>query len=192
MTGPSGAGKTTLEDEIRVALQEVGAPVAALAQSTGAVDELRSESGFQDAATIARFLTDKKMQASVHGGVILVDEASLVGTRDMVQLFDIARNEEARIVLVGAPRCTTSEPKSWRPVVCSKGHGGCWKGRGCSRQGEESRVPGKNHDQSIGDISGVSSDQACRFLGLPRSSPRRCHGSNDFLYLPSPRLILPV
>jgi conjugative relaxase-like TrwC/TraI family protein len=102
--GAAGTGKTTLEDEIRLALQEAGVPVAALAQSTGAVDELRNESGFADAATIARFLTDTKMQQSVRGGVILVDEASLVGTRDMVQLFDIGRDEEARIVLVGDKR----------------------------------------------------------------------------------------
>jgi conjugative relaxase-like TrwC/TraI family protein len=102
--GPAGTGKTTLEDEIRISLQEAAVPVVALAQSTGAVDALRSESGFADAATIARFLTDKKMQQSVREGVILVDEASLVGTRDMVQLFDIARDEAARIVLVGDRR----------------------------------------------------------------------------------------
>ena len=30
------------------------------------------------------------MQQSAKGGVILVDEASLIGTRDMARLFDIA------------------------------------------------------------------------------------------------------
>ena len=79
-------------------------PVAALAQSTGAVEELRRESGFTGAATIARFLKDTRLQESARGGVILVDEASQVGTRDMLRLFDIARDAGARVVLVGDKR----------------------------------------------------------------------------------------
>ena len=35
------------------------------------------------------------------GGVVLLDEASLLGTRDMVRLFDIAKEVNARLVLVG-------------------------------------------------------------------------------------------
>jgi conjugative relaxase-like TrwC/TraI family protein len=102
--GAAGAGKTTLEDELRLALAEGNVPVAAVAQSTGAVDELHEKAGFGNAATIARFLKDEKLQASVRGGLLLVDEASLVGTRDMLRLFDIVRDEKARIVLVGDRR----------------------------------------------------------------------------------------
>lgn len=102
--GAAGTGKTTLEDELRTALAEGSVPVAALAQSTTAVDELRHEAGFADAATIAHFFKDAQMQASVRGGVVLVDEASMVGTRDMLRLFDIVREQEARIVLVGDKR----------------------------------------------------------------------------------------
>ena len=94
--GAAGTGKTTLEDEIRIALAETGVPVAALAQSTGAVDELREEAGFAGAATIARFLKDTDMQESVRRGVVLVDEASLVGTRDMVKVFGVAEAVGAR------------------------------------------------------------------------------------------------
>jgi conjugative relaxase-like TrwC/TraI family protein len=102
--GAAGTGKTTLEQEIGEALAEAGVPVAALAQSTGAVDELREQAGFAGVATIARFLKDTEMQASVRGGVVLVDEASLVGTRDMLRLFTIARDAGARMVLVGDRR----------------------------------------------------------------------------------------
>ena len=42
---------------------------------------LREEAGFAEADTVARFLKDEKMQASARGGVVLVDEASLLGTR---------------------------------------------------------------------------------------------------------------
>lgn len=102
--GAAGTGKTTLEDELRLALAEAGVKVAALAQSTGAVDELRKESGFKDAVTIAHFFKDTRRQASVRDGLILVDEASQVGTRDMLRLFDIARDAGARVVLVGDKR----------------------------------------------------------------------------------------
>jgi conjugative relaxase-like TrwC/TraI family protein len=102
--GAAGTGKTSLEDELRIALEEKGVPVAAMAQSTGAVDELRDKSGFAHAATIARFLKDTKMQESVRQGVMLIDEASLVGTRDMMRLIDVAESAGARVVLVGDRR----------------------------------------------------------------------------------------
>jgi hypothetical protein len=102
--GAAGTGKTTMEQEIGEALAEAGVPVAALAQSTGAVEELRNEAGFAGASTIARFFIDTRMQDSVRGGVVLVDEASQVGTRDMLRLFDIAREQGARVMLVGDKR----------------------------------------------------------------------------------------
>lgn len=102
--GAAGTGKTTLEQEIGEALAETGLPVVALAQSTDAVEVLRKEAGFTDASTLARFFKDAKMQASVRGGVILLDEASQPGTRDMLRLFEIGRDAGARIVLVGDRR----------------------------------------------------------------------------------------
>jgi ATP-dependent exoDNAse (exonuclease V) alpha subunit len=44
------------------------------------------------------------MQAAVRSGVMLVDEAGLLGTRDMGRLFDIARDGGCRVVLVGDKR----------------------------------------------------------------------------------------
>lgn len=100
--GVAGTGKTTLEQEIGEALAEVGKPVVAIAQSVKASREvLRQEAGFASADTVARFLKDKEMQESARGGVILVDEASLLGTRDMHQIFSIAESVNARVLLVG-------------------------------------------------------------------------------------------
>src|SRR5262249_49178311 len=62
---------------------------------------LRQEAGFPNADTVAMFLTDTKMQETARGGVILVDEASQLGTRDMVKLFEVAEGLKARILLVG-------------------------------------------------------------------------------------------
>ena len=113
--GVAGTGKTTLEQEIGEALAEAGKPVVALAQSVKASREvLREEAGFANADTVARFLKDEEMQASARGGVILVDEASQLGTRDMLRVFDVAEGVGARVILVGDRRqhrsVTAGEP----------------------------------------------------------------------------------
>ena len=113
--GVAGTGKTTLEQEIGEALAEGGRPVVALAQSVKASREvLRGEAGFATADTVARFLKDEAMQQSAKGGVILVDEASLLGTRDMIAVFDAADRLSSRVILVGDRRqhrsVTAGEP----------------------------------------------------------------------------------
>jgi conjugative relaxase-like TrwC/TraI family protein len=100
--GGAGTGKTSLEQEIGEAMAEVGKPVVALAQSVKASrDVLRTEAGFANADTVARFLKDEEMQEAARGGVILVDEASQLGTRDMLQVFGVAEKMGARVLLVG-------------------------------------------------------------------------------------------
>ena len=113
--GVAGTGKTTLEQELGEALAGAGRPVVALAQSVKASREvLRQEAGFANADTVARFLKDEEMQASARNGVILVDEASLLGTRDMQKVFDVADQKNARVILVGDRRqhrsVTAGEP----------------------------------------------------------------------------------
>jgi conjugative relaxase-like TrwC/TraI family protein len=113
--GVAGTGKTTLEQEIGEALAEAGRPVVALAQSVKASREvLREEAGFATADTVARFLKDATMQESAKNGVILVDEASQLGTRDMMAMFDVAERMNARVLLVGDRRqhrsVTAGEP----------------------------------------------------------------------------------
>ncbi len=113
--GVAGTGKTTLEQEIGEALGETKVPVVALAQSVKASREvLRNEAGFAQADTVALFLKDKEMQAKARGGVILVDEASQIGTRDMLRIFNVAEGVGARVILVGDRRqhrsVTAGEP----------------------------------------------------------------------------------
>jgi len=113
--GVAGTGKTTLEQEIGEALAEAGRPVVALAQSVKASREvLREEAGFKMADTVARFMKDSAMQEAARGGVILVDEASQLGTRDMLSVFDVAQSVNARVILVGDRRqhrsVTAGEP----------------------------------------------------------------------------------
>ncbi len=103
--GVAGTGKTTLEQEIGEALAQAGKQVVALAPTAEASrGVLRQEAKFADADTVARFLRDRAMQERARRGVILVDEASLLSTKDMLRLFDTAGQVEARVVLVGDRR----------------------------------------------------------------------------------------
>jgi conjugative relaxase-like TrwC/TraI family protein len=100
--GVAGTGKTTLEQEIGEALAASKKPVVALAQSIKASREvLRDEAGFAHADTVARFLKDKYMQEAARNGVILVDEASQLGSKDMGRIFEVAQEYNARVILVG-------------------------------------------------------------------------------------------
>jgi conjugative relaxase-like TrwC/TraI family protein len=113
--GVAGTGKTTLEQEIGEALGEIGKPVVALAQSVKASREvLRQQAGFDGADTVAMFLADPKMQESARNGVVLIDEASMLGTRDMHKVFGVAERLNARVLLVGDRRqhrsVTAGEP----------------------------------------------------------------------------------
>jgi conjugative relaxase-like TrwC/TraI family protein len=103
--GAAGTGKTTLEQEIGQGLAEAGVRVVALSPTAAASrGVLREEAGFAKADTVARFQQDKEMQESARNGVILVDEASLLSTRDMLRLFETAEKLDSRIILVGDRR----------------------------------------------------------------------------------------
>ncbi|HEV3188900.1 MAG TPA: AAA family ATPase, partial [Polyangiaceae bacterium] len=103
--GAAGTGKTTAEQELGEAFAEAGLPVVAIAQGAEASrGVLRNEAKFEKADTVARFLVDKQMQGSARQGVILVDEAGQLGTKDMLRVFDVAKELDARVVLVGDRR----------------------------------------------------------------------------------------
>ena len=100
--GVAGTGKTTLEQELGEALAEAGRPLVALAPTAAAGrGVLRDEAKLAGADTVARFLVDEKWQQSARNGVLLVDEASMLGTRDMLRVFEVAEKVGARIALVG-------------------------------------------------------------------------------------------
>jgi conjugative relaxase-like TrwC/TraI family protein len=96
--GAAGTGKTTM---MQTAVQGIDIPMVFLAPSGRASRGVLRGEGFSEADTLAKFLKDEKMQAQARGGAIWVDEAGLVGSRDMVRLFDTADRIGARIILQG-------------------------------------------------------------------------------------------
>ena len=100
--GAAGTGKSTLTKEAVERIEEGGHPVLMLAPTTAAVDVLLRDG--HSAYTLAEFVVSDKVSQQARGGVIWVDEASLVGTKSMAALFDKAKEIDARVVLMGDKR----------------------------------------------------------------------------------------
>jgi conjugative relaxase-like TrwC/TraI family protein len=103
--GGAGVGKTTLMQEAVKSIEAgghkaKGHKVFTFAPSTDAVSVLQGE-GFAHAATVARLLVDEKLQGEVSGQVLWLDEAGLVGSKTMRQVFDLAERQNCRVVLSG-------------------------------------------------------------------------------------------
>lgn len=98
--GAAGTGKTTTTKAI---VSGIDRPYAMLAPSSEASRGVLRREGF-DANTVAAFLGDQKWQARMRGGVLFVDEAGLLPIRDLARLTDVAREQNARIVLMGDPK----------------------------------------------------------------------------------------
>lgn len=99
--GGAGVGKTTMMKETAAAIAESGTQVFTFAPSADASRGVLRSEGFSNADTLARLLKDEKLQATVAGHLIWVDEAGLVGTKTMKQLFDLADKINSRVVLSG-------------------------------------------------------------------------------------------
>jgi ATP-dependent exoDNAse (exonuclease V) alpha subunit len=99
--GAAGTGKTSLLQEAVNGIQSAGKKVVTLAPSAEASRGVLRKDGFHDADTLARFLVDPVFQETARNGVIILDEAGLVGTRTMAKLFTVSKQLEARIILLG-------------------------------------------------------------------------------------------
>ena len=110
---------------------------------------LREEAGFAKADTVARFLKDKEMQEAARGGVILVDEASQLGTRDMLRVFEMAEAVGAR-VLACRRQAADSKRHGGRTAQAAGGKGGASRGGG----NEDPATAGELHVGSEGTLRG--------------------------------------
>jgi conjugative relaxase-like TrwC/TraI family protein len=100
INGAAGAGKTALLEEVHRGLTASRRSVVAIAPTASAVEELQKV-GFQDAMTVARLLADPVQQAHLSGQVIILDEAGMVGSKDMDSLIRLAQDHGARILYSG-------------------------------------------------------------------------------------------
>lgn len=98
LEGKAGTGKTSLLKSFREALETTGIPYAAVAPTAEAAREVLRAEGFTEADTLAAFLLQ---DSSLRGGVLIVDEAGLVGAKTMRDLLQKASDEGFRVLLCG-------------------------------------------------------------------------------------------
>ena len=99
----AGTGKTTTMRPLVDAAKRSGLAVVGLAPSWTAADELAKGAGIQAHAT-ARWLYDLRNGRIVGPDdrtVILIDEASMAGTRDLSAVLTRARDVGSKVILVG-------------------------------------------------------------------------------------------
>jgi len=86
---------------MKATIAGIDKPVVVLAPSADASRGVLRRDGFTEADTVMKFLTDEKFQQKAKNGVIWVDEAGLLGMRQLRQIFDAADQLNARVVLQG-------------------------------------------------------------------------------------------
>ncbi|MEM8938611.1 MAG: MobF family relaxase [Bacteroidota bacterium] len=106
--GAAGTGKTTLLKEVVPQIEKTGKQVFLFAPTAEASRDVLKKEGFDTADTVARLLMDKDLQKQTYGQVIWVDEAGMLGSKDMAEILTIADKNKARVVLSGDPRQHTA------------------------------------------------------------------------------------
>lgn len=102
--GAAGTGKTTLMSEAVGWMQKAGKQVTVVAPSSDASRGVLRDDGFAGADTVAALLLNTKAQDKLQDGVLWVDEAGMLGTKDMTALLELAHQKNARLILGGDTR----------------------------------------------------------------------------------------
>jgi len=107
--GLAGTGKTVTLKEIQRACSCTVPPTKVLfcAPTKSAVETLAKD-GITNPKTLQELLQNPTLQKSIEGGVMVLDEAGLVGCGNMHDLFALAGHQKARVILCG----DTSQHKS--------------------------------------------------------------------------------
>lgn len=103
----AGTGKTTIAGALKAVCDEAGFRVRGVAVAAKAAEGLQEQSGIPS-TTIARFLSlaDVGEDGRVRDGlrendVVVVDEAGMVGSRDMHSVLTLAAEASAKVILIG-------------------------------------------------------------------------------------------
>lgn len=102
--GAAGTGKTTVMKEAVRHIENAKKKVTVIAPTSQASRGVLRDEGFANAETVAKFLGDEDLKESIRGQVLWVDEAGLLGTKDMKDLLTVATEKEARIIFGGDTR----------------------------------------------------------------------------------------
>lgn len=100
--GYSGAGKTFAAAKVTDEAKELGFAIRALGPTAAAARELGNSTGVVG-QTLSRFFkqSDEKLDFQQGKEIWLVDEASMIESRQMLELVERAAEKEARVILIG-------------------------------------------------------------------------------------------
>lgn len=102
--GLAGAGKSTMLEAANHAWQEQGRRVFGAAPSGKAADGLQDASGIESRTLASWELSWKNGHNQLQAGdVFVVDEAGMVGSKQMLSVMEEIKAKEAKLVLVGDP-----------------------------------------------------------------------------------------
>lgn len=165
--GFAGVGKTTMLRALKELVESRGHTIKAFAPTHAAVGALKSETGVE-ARTLTSFLNAMELKQSQGSKAIegqkevwLVDEASMVGAKDMATLMTQARKAGSRIVLLG-DRAQLGSISWGKPFHLMKS-----SGMQCAVMREIMRQKDKNLKQAVEAVIEVSEQQLAN--GLLRS-----------------------
>ena len=102
--GAAGTGKTTLMRQAADLIEKAGKQLFVAAPTAEAARGVLKDEGFAGARTVAELLLDKSRHKELKDQVIWVDEAGLLGTRDMRDILELATQQNARVILGGDTR----------------------------------------------------------------------------------------
>ncbi|HRZ58778.1 MAG TPA: MobF family relaxase, partial [Candidatus Paceibacterota bacterium] len=101
--GGAGAGKTFVLNQLVAGVEARDHEVFLFAPTAAAVEVLREE-GFVKSQTVQHLLQNPALQAELQRKAVVVDEAGLLSNRQMVQLLELRRSADARLILCGDTR----------------------------------------------------------------------------------------
>ena len=101
--GPAGTGKTAVMEVIGQLATMTGTPIlgGALAGRTAA--GLQEATGIPS-TTLTRLIGESRDHGLPHGAIVVVDEAAMVGTRQLAAIADLVEGAEGKLILIGDER----------------------------------------------------------------------------------------
>lgn len=100
--GAAGVGKTFALEACREAFEQSGVSVLGCAVAGRAAGALEEDSAIRS-RTVASTLHQLHLDSLPVGGVLVVDEAGMIGDRQLAELVSLAARDQAKLVVVGDP-----------------------------------------------------------------------------------------
>ncbi|MCH8899158.1 MAG: AAA family ATPase [Acidobacteria bacterium] len=102
--GPAGTGKTAVMAVIAQLAAVTGTPIVGAALAARAAAGLESATGIPS-TTLTRLIGQSRDQGGLGGGtVVVVDEAGMVGTRQLTAVSDVVEQAQGKLILIGDDR----------------------------------------------------------------------------------------